>query len=211
MRNRQTSNPDELVAVFDNIDPTLVSMASDFLKDAGIESFVFDASSPFGGSVLTPARLMVWADAENDARARLVELAIAGGDSGSHSSAESAHLRWFGIPKSRLRDEARRRIAWRRTRTNPPHPWFRVLEVSFCGGILGFALFGLFDPVSNPLGPPPGTIWQRFGFTIGALLAGTWAYRHRLEKRTKTERIVIFFGLTVALLKRLGIELTYSP
>ncbi len=204
-------NPDKLVAVFDNIDPTLISIARDFLKDAGIESFVSQASNLFGNSVLTPTRLMVWADEADDARERLKELGMANADPGSHGPAKSAPLRWFGVPKSRFRDEARRRMARRRMWANPP-PWVRVVEVSFCGGVLGFGLFYIVvRSVSNLADPPMGAIWEGLGFAIGATAAGCWTYRHRHEKLTKTEKLVIFFAFAVMLLKRLGFELTYSP
>ena len=78
MSDRQ--NPDELVAVFDNTDPTLVSIARDALASVDIESFIFDstASQIMGvqGRLLVPIRLMVYADTADEARECLRELGI---------------------------------------------------------------------------------------------------------------------------------------
>ncbi len=74
----QNSNPDELVAVFDNIDPTLVSIARDALASVEIESFIFDsnASHNIQGRLAVPIRLMVYADTADEARECLRELGI---------------------------------------------------------------------------------------------------------------------------------------
>ena len=77
MSDRQ--NPDELVAVFDNTDPTLVSMARDALASVDIESFIFDASTSQIMNIsrlLVPIRLMVYADTADQARECLRELGI---------------------------------------------------------------------------------------------------------------------------------------
>jgi hypothetical protein len=51
-------------------------MAHDYLNEAGIESFVFDAGSSrlLGMTSAVPTRLMVHRDAAKDARDRLNEL-----------------------------------------------------------------------------------------------------------------------------------------
>jgi hypothetical protein len=51
-------------------------MAHDYLTDAGIESYVFDAMSSrmLGTTAGVPVRLMVHRDAAKDARERLSEL-----------------------------------------------------------------------------------------------------------------------------------------
>ena len=51
-------------------------MAHDYLNDAGIESFVFDAGSSrlLGMTAAVPTRLMVHRDTAKDARERLKEL-----------------------------------------------------------------------------------------------------------------------------------------
>jgi Putative prokaryotic signal transducing protein len=73
-------NPDELVAVFDNIDPTLVSIARDALASVDIESFIFDSTASqimnIQGRLLVPVRLMVYADTADEARECLRELGI---------------------------------------------------------------------------------------------------------------------------------------
>jgi len=78
MNDRQ--NPDELVAVFDNIDPTLVSIARDALASVDIESFIFDSDTSqimnIRGRLLVPIRLMVYADTADEARECLRELGI---------------------------------------------------------------------------------------------------------------------------------------
>ena len=78
MSDRQ--NPDELVSVFDNIDPTLVSIARDALASVDIESFIFDSDTSqimnIRGRLLVPIRLMVYADTADEARECLRELGI---------------------------------------------------------------------------------------------------------------------------------------
>ena len=71
-------NPDELVAVFDNIDATLVSIARDALASVDIDSFIFDsnASHNIQGRLAVPIRLMVYADTADEARECLRELGI---------------------------------------------------------------------------------------------------------------------------------------
>jgi len=75
----QKSNPDELVAVFENIDTSLVLIARDALASVKIQSFVFDATSGVLSTIsplLSPARLMVYADKAHEARQCLRELGI---------------------------------------------------------------------------------------------------------------------------------------
>ena len=73
-------NPDELVAVFDDIDPTLVSIARDALASVDIESFIFDSTTSqimnIQGRLAVPIRLMVYADTADEARECLRELGI---------------------------------------------------------------------------------------------------------------------------------------
>jgi len=73
-------NPDELVAVFANIDPTLVSIARDMLESVDIESFIFDSTTSqimnVQGRLAVPIRLMVYADTADEARECLRELGI---------------------------------------------------------------------------------------------------------------------------------------
>jgi len=73
-------NPDELVAVFANIDPALVSIARDMLESVDIESFIFDSTASqimnIQGRLLVPVRLMVYADTADEARECLRELGI---------------------------------------------------------------------------------------------------------------------------------------
>jgi hypothetical protein len=72
-------NPDELVAVFDNIDATLVSIARDALASVDIESFIFDSATSQIMNIsrlLVPIRLMVYADTADQARECLRELGI---------------------------------------------------------------------------------------------------------------------------------------
>jgi len=72
MRSPGTFDPTKLVAVFENVDGTLVSMARDQLAGGGIESFIFDEyTSSIGGigrRSIIPIRLMVYA--QDAARAR---------------------------------------------------------------------------------------------------------------------------------------------
>lgn len=69
-------NPEELEEIFTSIDPMQVSMARDFLTEAGIEAFLFDdeSSRMLGTTAAVPARLMVHADRAVEARERLKEL-----------------------------------------------------------------------------------------------------------------------------------------
>jgi putative signal transducing protein len=69
-------DPCELEEIFASIDPTPVRMAHDYLHEAGIESFVFDAASSrlLGMTAAVPTRLMVHRDAAKDARDRLNDL-----------------------------------------------------------------------------------------------------------------------------------------
>jgi putative signal transducing protein len=72
--------PDELVAVFDNIDPSLVWIARDALASVDIESFIFDSDTSrimnVQGRLAVPVRLMVYADTADQARECLRELGI---------------------------------------------------------------------------------------------------------------------------------------
>ncbi len=76
MAGLEPPDPSELEEIFASIDPTPVRMAHDYLNEAGIESFVFDAASSrlLGTTVAVPTRLMVHRDAAKDARERLNEL-----------------------------------------------------------------------------------------------------------------------------------------
>jgi Putative prokaryotic signal transducing protein len=80
MSDPQNLNPDELVAVFDNIDPILVSIVRDALASVDIESFIFDSNTSqimnVDGRLLVPVRLMVYADTADEARECLRELGI---------------------------------------------------------------------------------------------------------------------------------------
>jgi hypothetical protein len=76
MPDKEMPDPSELEEIFASVDPTPVRMAHDYLNEAGIESFVFDAASSrmFGTTAGVPVRLMVHRDAVKDARDRLDEL-----------------------------------------------------------------------------------------------------------------------------------------
>jgi hypothetical protein len=76
MPDKQTPDPSELEEIFTSIDPTPIRMAQDYLNEAGIESFVFDAGSSrlLGTTAAVPTRLMVHRDAAKEARDRLNEL-----------------------------------------------------------------------------------------------------------------------------------------
>ena len=76
MPDKEMPDPSELEEIFASIDPTPVRMAHDYLNEAGIESFVFDAGSSrlLGMTAAVPTRLMVHRDAVKDARDRLNEL-----------------------------------------------------------------------------------------------------------------------------------------
>jgi hypothetical protein len=71
-----TPSPEELEDVLTSIDPTRMQIARDFLTQAGIECYVFDseASRMLGTTAAIPSRLMVHADAAEEARKRLKEL-----------------------------------------------------------------------------------------------------------------------------------------
>jgi hypothetical protein len=75
----QNPDPDKLVAVFANIDPTLISIARDALASVDIESFIFDSATSQIMNIsrlLVPIRLMVYADTAEQARECLRELGI---------------------------------------------------------------------------------------------------------------------------------------
>jgi hypothetical protein len=75
----QNSDPDKLVAVFENADPMLVFIARDLLESVKIESFIFDENMPrmiVNLRLLVPTRLMVYADNADEARECLRELGI---------------------------------------------------------------------------------------------------------------------------------------
>ena len=76
MTTKEVPDPSELEEILVSIDPTPVRMAHDYLNDAGIESYVFDAGSSrlLGTTAAVPTRLMVHRDAAKDARDRLNEL-----------------------------------------------------------------------------------------------------------------------------------------
>ena len=76
MPDKEMPDPSELEEIFVSIDPTPVRMAHNYLNDAGIESYVFDAGSSrlLGTTAAVPTRLMVHRDAAKDARERLNEL-----------------------------------------------------------------------------------------------------------------------------------------
>ena len=76
MPDTEKPDPSELEEIFTSIDPTPVRMAHDYLTEAGIESFVFDAASSrmLGTTAGVPVRLMVHRDAAADARERLKDL-----------------------------------------------------------------------------------------------------------------------------------------
>jgi len=72
-------NPDELVAVFENDDVSLVWIAQDALQSVEIESFIFDENSARIGYYFghyTHTRLMVYADKADEARECLRDLGI---------------------------------------------------------------------------------------------------------------------------------------
>jgi Putative prokaryotic signal transducing protein len=76
MADRELPDPSELEEIFTSIDPTPIQMAHDYLTDAGIESYVFDADSSrlLGTTAGVPVRLMVHRDAAKYARDRLNDL-----------------------------------------------------------------------------------------------------------------------------------------
>ncbi len=69
-------DPSELEEIFASIEPTPDRMAHDYLNEAGIESFDFDAGSSrlLGMTAAVPTRLMVHRDAAKNARDRLNDL-----------------------------------------------------------------------------------------------------------------------------------------
>ncbi len=79
MSNQQ---PDaaELVEVLASIDSMEVRMAHDLLASNGIESFIFDEESSrmLGTTAAVPARLMVHADAREEALKLLTDLGFEG-------------------------------------------------------------------------------------------------------------------------------------
>jgi hypothetical protein len=63
----------ELVCIYRNLDAILVHMARDFLREARIESYIFDAETSrmlgiVRGRAAVPPRLMVYADRAEEAR-----------------------------------------------------------------------------------------------------------------------------------------------
>ena len=73
---KDTPDTSELEEILARIDPTTIRMAHDYLTDAGIESYVFDAASSqmLGTTAAVPVRLMVHRDAAMEARECLNEL-----------------------------------------------------------------------------------------------------------------------------------------
>jgi hypothetical protein len=69
-------DPSELEEVFASIDPTQAMMARDYLTSEGIEVFVTDEESSrmLGTTAAVPSRLMVHADAVEEARRILTDL-----------------------------------------------------------------------------------------------------------------------------------------
>ncbi len=78
--NKQQPDPEQLVEVIAAIDPMQVRMAHDLLESNGIESFIFDEESSrmLGTTAAVPARLMVHADASDDALRLLADLGFEG-------------------------------------------------------------------------------------------------------------------------------------
>jgi hypothetical protein len=71
------NDPDRLIAVFQNTDLTLVSLARDALESVQIECFIFDEHSSqmgYGAGRYVPIRLMVYADKADAARECLRDL-----------------------------------------------------------------------------------------------------------------------------------------
>ncbi len=80
MMSNQERDPAELVEVLASIDAIQVRMAHDMLASNGIQSFIFDEESSrmLGSTAAVPARLMVHADARDDALKLLDELGFEG-------------------------------------------------------------------------------------------------------------------------------------
>jgi Putative prokaryotic signal transducing protein len=76
MTKKTDPRAEELEDVLTSIDPTRIQIARDFLTQAGIECYVFDseASRMLGTTAAIPSRLMVHADAAEEARKRIKEL-----------------------------------------------------------------------------------------------------------------------------------------
>jgi hypothetical protein len=74
MANDGRNPADRLEAVFSDSDLVRLGIARDYLENAGLDAFIFDAtfSQLYGTAV--PARLMVYADCAAEARERLCEL-----------------------------------------------------------------------------------------------------------------------------------------
>ena len=75
MANEQ-NDPSELEEVYASIDPTQAMMARDYLTSEGIEVFVTDEESSrmLGTTAAVPSRLLVHADAAEEARRILSDL-----------------------------------------------------------------------------------------------------------------------------------------
>jgi hypothetical protein len=76
MASDQIPGSDDLEQVFASVDAHEVLIARDFLTEAGIECFVFDADASrlLGSTAAVTARLMVYADDAAEAREQLREL-----------------------------------------------------------------------------------------------------------------------------------------
>ncbi len=76
----QERDPAELVEVLASIDPMQARMARDMLASNGIESFIFDEESSrmLGSTAAVPARLMVHAQAREEALKLLEDLGFEG-------------------------------------------------------------------------------------------------------------------------------------
>ena len=74
--SKKQPEPDQLEEVYASVDAMQVDMARDLLQSSGIECFVFDADSSrmLGSTAAVTARLMVHADAAEEARSRLKDL-----------------------------------------------------------------------------------------------------------------------------------------
>ncbi len=78
--SNQEPDAAELVEVLASIDSMEVRMAHDLLASNGIESFIFDEESSrmLGTTAAVPARLMVHADAREEALKLLTDLGFEG-------------------------------------------------------------------------------------------------------------------------------------